>query len=234
MSLFSPCNSLIASFRNLAPDSMKGQGSGPFLVKAFFAFQRHHRLPLWQGEVTLLPWGMLFSRGAGLSSHVDPGCAQFSGWDHPEQSWVLPGKNRAEGMWMVGKKMRTSSLLTLKLSLSITKTDKTELSTGWREVLLQWAGKPQMETLKSEKNTEHMTPLLGAPSTGPANTLHLESQDTSAELHTMQQPQQSPMLGTGQRWGCESPPSLHPQVPRTHLASSQGGDYRPVSFQVGE
>lgn len=56
-----------------------------------------------------------------------------------------------------------------------------------------------METLKSEKNTEHMTPLLGAPSTGPANTLHLESQDTSAELHTMQQPQQKPMLGTGQR-----------------------------------
>ena len=33
-----------------------------------------------------------------------------------------------------------------------------------------------METLKSQKNTEHMTPPLGAPSTRPANTLHLKSQ----------------------------------------------------------
>ena len=33
-----------------------------------------------------------------------------------------------------------------------------------------------METLKSHKNTEHMTPPLAAPSAGPANTLHLESQ----------------------------------------------------------
>lgn len=49
MSLFFPCNSLIASFRNLAPDAMKGQGSGPFLVKAFFALQRDHRLPLKVG-----------------------------------------------------------------------------------------------------------------------------------------------------------------------------------------
>lgn len=91
MSLFFPYNSLVVSFKNLAPDAMKGQG--PFLVKAFFALQRDHRLPL-SGEVTLLPWGMLFSGGPALSSHVDPGCAQFSGWDHPEQSWVLPRKKQ--------------------------------------------------------------------------------------------------------------------------------------------
>lgn len=52
MSLFFPYNSLVLSVRNLAPDAMKGQG--PFLVKAFFALQRDHRLPL-SGEVTLLP-----------------------------------------------------------------------------------------------------------------------------------------------------------------------------------
>lgn len=28
----------------------------------------------------------------------------------------------------------------------------------------------------TQKHAEHMTPLLAAPSTGPANTLHLESQ----------------------------------------------------------
>ena len=53
MSLFFPYNSLVVSFKNLAPgQELKGQG--PFLVKAFFALQRDHRLPL-SGEVTLLP-----------------------------------------------------------------------------------------------------------------------------------------------------------------------------------
>lgn len=106
--LFFPCNSLIASFRNLARDAMKEAGLRPLFGEGIYSLPFRETIPYsatgW--EITLLPWGMLFSGGPGLRSHVDPGCAQFTGLDCPEQSWVLPEKNRAKGMLMVREKVR--------------------------------------------------------------------------------------------------------------------------------